>query len=286
PWTADTIWIPIKSLEVDLIIPDAGDRFMSPGDDCEITVTTSYDGALVDPDAGGLWVYRQLQDNTYRGTINMRKVSTGVYQGTMQTPGFNRTAIWHIGVEAEYTTPRDGVVYGYAKDVVEVEMFPVWIKRASISETATTLEFHVWEKNGWPLPDSIEGYPLAGAQVSLDYEYYDGSMVIHQKSASGTTGMEGYVSLDLSHADMNTLHNRFLVSGMVTVGQGISAQRQHFDFYLPVRDYPEVRDIPDFDVQLHNYYLPEWKQITTLGHTARFDGQPLVGATIYVYIAE
>jgi hypothetical protein len=286
PWTADTIYIPIKSLEVDIIIPDAGDRFMSPGEDCEIRVTTKFGGSLVDPDRGTLWVYRQLQDNTYKGTIDMTKVSTGVYEGIMPTPGFNRTAIWHIGVEAEYTSPRDGLVYGFAKDVVEVEMFPVWIKRASISTTATTLEFHIWEKDGWPMPDSIEGYPLAGAQVSLDYEYYDDTMTPVQKSASGTTGVEGYVSLDFSHPDMNPLHTRFAVNGVVTVGQGISAHRQHFDFYLPVRDYPAVLDIPDFDVKLHNYYIPEWEEITTLGHTARFDGLPLVGATIYVYIAE
>jgi len=285
PWTADTVYVPVKSLDMEIVVLDSHDRFMSPGDECEFEVRTSYDGTAVDPDDGTLRVYRQLQDNTYQGDIEMTRSSTGVFTGALRTSTFNRSAVWHIGCEAEYTT-RDGVVYGYEKDIVEVEMFPVWIKRAHISTTASTLEFHVWEKDGWPNPDSIEGYPLAGAVVEMDYKYRDETLTYQEKTAQGVTGWEGYVSLDLDHSDMRTGDVSIEVHGMVTVGSGVSAHRQAFDFYLPVRDYPYIPDMQGFDVQLHNYYIPEWTQLTTLGHTARFDGQPLVGAEIFVYIAE
>lgn len=285
PWTADTVYVPVKSLDMEIVVLDSHDRFMSPGDECEFEVRTSYDGRAVDPDDGTLWVYRQLQDNTYQGTIEMSRLSTGVFAGKLVTPAFNRTSVWHIGCEAEYTT-RDGVVYGFNRDVVEVEMFPVWIKRASISTTASTLEFHVWEKDGWPGVDSVEGYPLANAQVQLDYRYRDETLAYQEKTAQGSTGAAGYVSLDLDHDDMRTGDVAIEVNGMVTVGSGMSGHRQAFDFLLPVRDYPHIPDMQGFDVQLHNYYIPEWRPLTTLGHTARFDGQPLVGAEIFVYIAE
>jgi hypothetical protein len=285
PSAADTVYVMVKSLEMDIVVMDSHDRFMSPGDDCEFQVRTSYNGAPVDPDDGTLYVYRQRLGSALKGELTMKRLSLGVFAGTLTTSALNRSDTWYIGCEAEYTT-RGGVVYGFSRDSVDIEMFPLWVKRAAISTTGTTLEFHVWEKNGWPLPDSVEGYPLAGAYVELDYKYRDETLVYQVKTVQGSTGVDGSVSLDLVHPDMRTGDIRMEVVGYVRVGMGIDAHRQNLEFLLPVREYPDYRDGTGFDVQLHNYYIPEWTTLTTLGHTARFDGQPLVGAEIFVYIAE
>ncbi|MCK5252968.1 MAG: hypothetical protein KAQ96_08455, partial [Thermoplasmata archaeon] len=225
PYAADSVHLIIKSLDMDIVVLDYGDSFMSPGDECEFEVRTSYDGRAVDPDAGTLFVYRQLQGSAFESELTMQRVSTGVFSGTLTTSSFNRTYVWYIGCSAEYTTPR-GVVYGYNKDVVQVEMFPLWIKRAGISTTASTLEFHVWEKNGWPLLDSVEGYPLQGAFVELTYRYRDDSLVYQEKQAMGATGPDGYVSIDLDHPDMRTGEKSFEVVGQVRVGIGVSTHHQ------------------------------------------------------------
>ena len=284
PYAADSVHLIIKSLDMDIVVLDYGDSFMSPGDECEFEVRTSYDGRLVDPDAGTLFVYRQVRGSAFESELTMVRVSTGVFAGILTTSSFNRTYIWTIGCRAEYTTPQ-GVVYGYNTDVVQVEMFPLWIKQAMISTTASVLEFHVWEKNGWPQPDSVEGYPLQGAYVELTYSYRDDTLAYQEKQASGTTGPDGSVSLNLDYPDMRTGDWSFLVTGQARVGTGISAHYQSLEFLLPVRDYDYIPDMVGFDVQLHNYYIPEWTTLTTLGHTARFDGQPLVGQEIFVYIA-
>jgi hypothetical protein len=280
PWT-----VPVKSLDMDIVVKDYGDHFMSPGDAAEFEVRTSYGGRAVDPDSGTLFVYRTLQGSTIKSELTTRRVATGVFAGTLTTSALNRTYVWHLGCEAEYTT-SGGVVYGFNREVVQVNLFPVWIKRAAISTTASTLEVHVWEKDRWPLPDSVEGYPLQGAFVQLDYKYRDEALAYQEKMVQGNTGPEGYVSLDLAHSDMRNGDIAIEVVGHVRVGTGITAHRQYFEFLLPVRDYPNIPDMTGFDVKLHNYYIPEWKTITTLGHTARYDGQPLVGQEIYVYIAD
>ena len=285
PSASDSVYVTVKSLEMDVVVMDSHDRFMSPGDDAEFQVRTSYNGAPVDPDDTTLYVYRQRVGSTFKGEITMRRMGVGVFTGTLTTSALNRSDAWYIGCEGEYTT-RDGVVYGFSRESVDIEMFPVWIKRAGISTTATTLEIHVWEKNGWPLPDSIEGYPLLGAYVELDYRYRDTTFTYQDKTVQGTTSAVGLVSLDLVHADMNTLDTWIKVVGLVRVGTGIDAHTQNLEFLLPVRENRVFQDVTGFDVQLHNYYIPEWTQITTLGHTARFDGQPLMGQEIFVYIAE
>ena len=285
PTASDSVYVWVKHLKVDIVVMDSHDMFMSPGDDCEFQVRTSYNGAPVDPDAGTLSVYRQRVGSTFKGEITTHRLSTGVFAGTLTTSALNRSDAWNIGCEAEYTT-MDGVVYGFAYDSVDIEMFPVWVKRVVYTTTATTLEFHVWEKNGWPLPDSIEGYPLQGAYVELDYSYRDDTLTFQDKTVMGTTGAEGYVSLDLTHDDMRSGDVSMEVVGYVRVGTGIGAHRQNMEFLLPVRENPDFADIPGFHIQLHNYYIPEWTTLTTLGHTARFDGQAMVGAEIFVYIAE
>jgi len=285
PNVADSAIIQTRNVQLDFVFDDYTREFMAPDDTCEFELRCSVDGTLVDPDPGRLYVYGMLQGSTYKRTVIMTKQSTGIYTGTLQTPGFNTTANWHIFAEAEYTAP-EGTLFGYNRQAVDVVLFPVWVNQVSVTTTSAVLELFVWEKDGWPNPDSIEGYPMQGALVNITYTYYDASAAKKIKYAQWGTGSTGMARFDLDYIDMGTLYTSVTVEGYVKVGGGSNTHTQKFNFFLPVRNRPHPTDYPGFDVELWNYYIPTDTTLTTIGNTARHDGVALRGQEIFVYIAD
>ncbi len=285
PTVADSAIIKTKLVQLDFVFDDYTREFMVPEDTCDFELRCSVDGTLVDPDPGTLYVYGMLQGSTYKRTIPMTKQSTGVYTGTHRTPGFNTTLNYIIFAEAEYTA-AEGKLFGYKRQAVDVQLFPIWMDQLTVTTTAAAVDFYVWEKDGWPNADSIEGHPMEGALINITYEYYDATATKHTKSTQSGTGSDGKVRLELEYDDMGSLYTTVVVDGYVKVGRLSAAHTQKFSFYLPVRDRPSRTDYPGFDVELWNYYIPTDTVLTTLGNTARFDGMPLRGQEIFVYVAD
>lgn len=285
PTVADSVIILTRNVQLDFVFDNYTREFMAPEDTCAFELRCSLDGVLVDPDSGTLYVYGMLQDSTYKRTIPMTKQSIGIYTGTHLTAGFNTTLNYIIFAEAEYTD-TEGTLFGYKSQAVDVNLFPVWMDQASVSTTAATLDFYVWEKDGWPNADSIEGYPMEGALIDISYEYYDATATKQTKSTLAYTGSDGKVRLELDYDDMGSLYTAVTINGYAKVGRLSDTHTQKFTFYLPVRDRPSRTDYPGFDVELWNYYIPTDTILTTIGNTARYDGVALRGQEIFVYIAD
>ncbi len=280
-WVTDSVEVPVKHLKLEVSVDETADEVPAPGEMVNFTVRSTYEGALVDPDAGTLDVQRYLVGSSIGIPVTMTRVGTGLHRGTLTLPTVKSSNTFNLVARGEYTSPA-GMVHGSGSTSFELYTLPVWMNTLSVTNTGAVVEVHVHELDGVPYPISIEGYPLQGAQVTMDYEYRSDQYVTEQESTDGITDVNGVAVLTLSWPDLYKYDLTVAIEGTVMAP---NFYRQDFEDRIIVRDKVDLADEDFFEVELVSEHpIPVTTPLIDMRFHARNNGNALANHDIMAYI--
>jgi hypothetical protein len=247
-------------------ITDNSGSNAKPGQTIHVSIETTFSGEPVDPDNLDVYVYDMNYDDV---TYDLNKVGTGMYELTFEIPeDLGQSGDFEVGAEAEYSTGGN-TYYDDDWTWVEVLILNVWIHYVELTETRTEIEYFVMD---------IDGMPIEGADVDIDYYYYDDSWDEVNKDDSATTDENGMVSFVLTYNDLG--EDEYSIELEVYFDTG-DIEDSYWDTlyvkdYVPGDDWGFVVDVPrdgldpDSDVNLQL--------------EATYDGDPMALQDIAIYV--
>jgi hypothetical protein len=268
----ETEWIrePQKRFTLDVVVPDIGDLYPSPGQAIEFEVHCKYGGVYVNPTPGTLESKARDPDYVTRRII-LDTVSTGLFRGTYVLPSTLTTNTrYRISASAEFEADND-TKSDWDYFYVHIDHYEVWAHYLNITPTWTDLEVYVTD---------LANKPIAGATVTMTFNYYDLTIERREGSASATTDAEGKAHVVLNYPDLAELSDYIGIRGRVTA-DGLT---QTFSDNLVVKEVEFPYYWPELDLVIKNDFFIKPNMLVDLELQALYNGTPLADKEVYIYI--
>ncbi len=268
---ADSTYIYLPRLEIDLQLTDPADQFTAPGRLVEFQVRTRFKGVPVDPDPGTL-VVKLIDAAGKEFEMITDRVDTGEYEGSCSISTFQKASeVYEIEAEAKYTWHSTTQT---AIDVVTLwsDFYQIYVNVVESSIHGCELEIHALD---------MDGDPLIDARVILNITYFDDAKEVISIKVSDYTDLDGKAGFREPFTAVGQDETHVYIYGNVTL-MGLT---QSFEGKIRVMQ-------PQLSPPTGNWFriltLEEDPVVpgktSTVDSFAYYDGDPLPDTPIYIYV--